>query len=154
MVDVIGVLASKSGLDPATVQKGVGALLAFLKGRLDPEVYAKVHAFLPGSDGMVAAYEANAKDHGGLLGVVAEIAGKVFGGHAGEGADLLAKMSRSGLDAGQAQALLPHAVDLLRDHLPPHLAEEVKPFLDAASAPAPAVEAEPGADVPPAVPAG
>jgi hypothetical protein len=148
MADLIGVLASRSGLDRESVQRGLGALLSFLKGRLDPDIYSKVHAVVPGSDDMIAAYEKHAKDHGGLIGVVAEIAGKVFGGHSDEGADLQKKLSHSGLDVDQAQALLPHAVEMLGDHLPPHLAEEVQPLLAAAS-----TAAAPGGDtknVPPA----
>ena len=61
-----------------------------------------------------------------------------MGGKAGEGADLLAMLSRAGLDPNQVMAFLPKAFEMLRQYLPPEILEKVKGLIPAG------VEGSPG----------
>jgi hypothetical protein len=130
MADLIAALSTQTGIDPETTQKGLGALLTFLKGQLGPEAFGKVESAVPGSEGLLSAFESGAGSSGqGLLGAVTGLAGKLLGGQAGEGANLVSLLSRSGLEAGQIQAFLPKAFELLQNYLPPDLVGLIKTLI-------------------------
>src|SRR4051794_7029669 len=107
MTDLVTILATKTGIDPGTIRKGLGALLQFVKGHLGPEAFSKVQATLPGAEEMTAAYESEKGSGGGLFGALAGLAGNLMGGQAGEGAKLMGMLSQAGLDPQQVQAFLP-----------------------------------------------
>ena len=139
MADMIGTLATRTGIDPETARKGLGAILSFAKGRLAPDAFSKVQSSVPGSGEMLSSFEASGESSGaGLLGAVSGLAGNLLGGKAGEGADLLAMLSRAGLDHNQVMAFLPKALELLRQYLPPEILEKVKGLIPAG------VEGSPG----------
>ena len=139
MSDMITTLATQTGIDPETAKKGLGAMLSFAKGRLAPDAFGKVQSAVPGSGEMISSFESSEGSSGaGLLGTVTGLAGNLLGGKAGEGADLLAMLSRAGLDHNQVMAFLPKAFEMLRQYLPPEILEKVKGLIPAG------VEGSPG----------
>jgi hypothetical protein len=135
--ELIAALASRTGIDAETARKGLGAVLNFLKGHLSPEQFDQLQTAVPEAPDMLSACEPDAGGSGqGLLGSVAGLAGKLLGGKAGEGAGLLATLSGLGLDAGQIQAFLTQAFELLRQYLPAELAERIQSLIPAAATPA------------------
>jgi len=85
MSDLISTLATQTGIDPATIQKGLGAVLTFLKEHLGGEHFEKVQSAVPGAQGMMETYSAAAAQEGespGLFEKVASLAGSLFAGRA------------------------------------------------------------------------
>jgi Protein of unknown function VcgC/VcgE (DUF2780) len=139
MSDMVTTLATRTGIDLETAKKGLGALLSFAKERLGHDTFSKVQSSVPGSGEMLSSFESSGESSGaGLLGTVSGLAGNLLGGKAGEGADLLAMLSRAGLDHNQVMAFLPRAFEMLRQYLPPEILEKVKGLLPAG------VEGSPG----------
>jgi hypothetical protein len=143
MADLIGVLSSKTGIPPALLQQGLGVLLSYLKGKLDPAIYAQLESALPGAPAIAKAYEppkdAPGSDSGagaGLFGTIAGLAGKLFGGQSGEAAHVMATLSQAGLSADQIQTFLPKAFELLQAHLPAEVVEQVQALLPTFATPA------------------
>ena len=100
-------------------------MLSFAKGRLAPDAFSKVQSAVPGSEEMISSFESSGESSGaGLLGAVSGLAGNLLGGKAGEGADLLAMLSRAGLDHNQVMAFLPKALEMLRQYLPPEVSRK------------------------------
>jgi hypothetical protein len=128
MADMIHALATRTGINPETVRCGLGAVLTFLKAHFDPEVFGRVQSSVPDSQGMQSAFEsASESSSPGLLGSVANLAGKLLGGHGGGGGfDLLGMLSRAGLSVEQVQAFLPKATEFLRAHLPADLLARIE----------------------------
>src|SRR5262249_62216364 len=83
MADSTSEMASKCGISPEQAQKGLGAVLAFLKKSVPAETYAKISAAVPGSEEMTAAAESGQESSGGILGAIGDLAGKLVGGGAG-----------------------------------------------------------------------
>jgi hypothetical protein len=132
MADLIASLATRTGIDPGTIRTALGALLTFLKGQLGPEACERLQAAVPGAAEMMAAFETGPKADGpGLLGTVANLAGNLLGGRAGDASKLLGMLSRAGLDADQAQAFLPRALEHLQGALPPDVQEKVRALIPA-----------------------
>jgi hypothetical protein len=136
MDDILATLSSRTGIDVEAAKKGLGALLTFLQKSLPPDLFDKLQAAIPGSREMLSAYEPEPGGSGpGLLGMVSGLAGKLFGGHAGDGAHLLSDLSRVGLSAEQIEAFLPQAFEHLKAYLPPELLERVKAALPTLATP-------------------
>jgi hypothetical protein len=57
--------------------------------------------------------------------VVSDLASKVLGGKAGEGAELLSSFSKLGFKPEQIEAFLPRALDLIKSYLSPELVERI-----------------------------
>jgi hypothetical protein len=131
MADFISDLASKSGVSTDLAKKGVGALLAFLKGHLPAEGFARIEAAVPGADGMTAAAQADEgkPSGGGILGAVTGLAGKLFGG--GGGAALLTQLTQLGFSADQVQSFLPKVLEFFKDKLPGDLMKQVSGLIPA-----------------------
>ena len=137
MADIVSSLSSQTGIDGETVKKGLGVLLTFLQKNLPPDLFGKLQTAVPGAPEMLSAYEADQGGTGsGLLGMVSGLAGKLFGGKAGNGAHLLADLSRVGLSAEQIEAFLPKAFELLKEYVPADLLKQVKAALPTLATPA------------------
>ena len=86
MSDMITTLATRTGIDPETARKGLGAMLSFAKGQLPPDAFGKVQSAVPGSEEMISSFESSGESSSpGLLGTVAGLAGKLLGGQGGQG---------------------------------------------------------------------
>ena len=126
MSDVANTLANEAGVSSEQAHKGLGALLSFLRERLGDENFQKLEAAIPGAASMISNFEAAVgSSQGGLLETITSLAGKLFGGKAEGGAELLASLSKLGLQPGQIEAFLPKALEFIKNHLPPELIERV-----------------------------
>ena len=126
MSDLANQLATETGVTGEQAHKGLGALLSFLKEQLGGETFQKLEAAIPGAASMISSFEAaQGSSQGGLFGAVAALAGKLFGGKAEGGAELLASLSKLGFQPGQIEAFLPKALEFLKNHLPAELIERV-----------------------------
>jgi hypothetical protein len=128
MADLINDLASRAGISPEQAQKGLGAVLGFLKSHLPADVYNKVSAAVPGGDAAAAA-EPPAEERGGLLAGLTGAVGKLFGG--GAGPELVAKLGKLGFSAEQVQAFLPRVLEFLRGKLPEDVMRKITGLLPA-----------------------
>jgi hypothetical protein len=137
MSDLANQLATETGVTGEQAHKGLGALLSFLKEQLGDENFQKLEAAIPGAASMISSFEAaQGTSQGGLFETVAALAGKLFGGKAGGGAELLAALSKLGFQPGQIEAFLPKALEFLKNHLPPELVERVMASLPGLAKPA------------------
>ena len=95
MPDLVNELTSHTGISPELVRKGLGALLSFLKKELGEETFDKLSNSIPEAPALTSHYESapeppeGVQPQGGFFEIVSGLAGKLLGGKAGEGADLL-----------------------------------------------------------------
>jgi Protein of unknown function VcgC/VcgE (DUF2780) len=126
MSDLANTLASETGISGEQAHKGLGALLSFLKERLGDENFQKLEAAIPGAASMISNFEAaQGTSQGGLFETITALAGKLFGGKAEGGAELLASLSKLGFQPGQIEAFLPKALEFIKNHLPAELVERI-----------------------------
>jgi hypothetical protein len=122
MPEDIQALAAQTGLDLGMVQKGLGAILSFLQGKLGDDAAASMMNAIPDAGGLLEAFQsAGSESSGGLLGSLASAAGKLLGGQASDVSDLLQKRTGLGLSMEPIQAFLPKALEFIRKYLPPEL---------------------------------
>jgi hypothetical protein len=127
-------LSTRTGISSDLVRQGLGALLSFLKKELGDETFSKVQSSVPGAAGLTSSFESSApaaESQGGLFGMVTDLAGKLLGGKAGQGADLLSMLSKLGFKPEQIETFLPKALELIKNHLPPDLLEKILASLPA-----------------------
>jgi hypothetical protein len=96
MEELVARLASVAGIDPATAEKAVGIILAFLEKEGPADAVAKLVDAIPGSRDAV-----NAEGGGGLMGMLGGMLGGGSGGVTGLGGQLMG----IGLDLGQMQTI-------------------------------------------------
>jgi Protein of unknown function VcgC/VcgE (DUF2780) len=131
MSDLVNELTSRTGISPELVQKGLGALLSFLKKELGEDTFDKLSTSIPGASALTSNYESapespdGAPAQGGLFEMVSGLASKVLGGKAGEGADLLSSLSKLGFKPDQIESFLPRALELIKSHLSPELIQKI-----------------------------
>lgn len=131
MSDLVTELTTHTGLSPEQVQKGLGALLSFIKTQLGEENFDKLKASLPEASALTSRYEsepateAAAPSLGGLFDIISGLAGKFLGGKAGEGVDLLSTLSKLGFKPEQIESFLPKALELIKSHLSPELLQKL-----------------------------
>lgn len=126
MSDVIETLATQVGISPELAKNGVGAVLAFLKEHFGETALAGVQSVLPDPDGLIESSEkaqslADSSTGGGLLGMVAGLAGKLMGGDGAGITKLLTILTTLGFSAEQVTAFLPKLMELLQKFLPADL---------------------------------
>ncbi len=131
MEEILARLAEQVGISPEDAKKGLGAVLAFLKGKLPEGVFGQVEQAVPDAQGLVNSFEANKapESGGGLLGTVAGLAGKLLGGGAGDAGKLAGMLGQSGMNMGQIAAFLPKVLEMLQAHLPPEVIEKIRALL-------------------------
>jgi Protein of unknown function VcgC/VcgE (DUF2780) len=137
MPDLISQLTEHTGLSPELVQKGLGALFGFLKKELGEETFSKVESSIPEASALRSQHESApepeeaAPAQRGLLDVVTGLAGKLLGGKAGEGVDLLSTFAKLGFKPEQVEAFLPKALELIKTYLSPELIQKLLASLPA-----------------------
>jgi hypothetical protein len=127
MADIVSELASRCGISEDVAHKGLGIVLEFLKSKLPAESFAKLSAAVPGADDMMAAAADTCEQPGGVVGVVKDALGHLFGGGSTEA--LLAKFGQLGLSPEQVQAFIPKLVESLKDRLPENVQGQVHGLL-------------------------
>jgi hypothetical protein len=128
MTDLVNELTTRTGISPDLVQKGLGALLSFLKKELGDETFDKLQASIPDASRLTSQHESSpeaAPSQGGLFEMVSGLAGKLLGGQAGAGADLLSSFSKLGFKPEQIEAFLPKALELIKTYLSPELLQKI-----------------------------
>jgi hypothetical protein len=134
MSDLINELSARTGISSDLVQKGLGALLSFLKKELGEETFDKVQSSIPDASRLTTQHEEStepSQPQGGLFEVVTGLAGKLLGGKTGAGADLLATFSKLGFKPEQIEAFLPKALELIKSYLSPELVQKILAALPA-----------------------
>jgi hypothetical protein len=124
MSDVVSDLAAKCGLTPEQAQKGLGAILSFVKKSVPQEDFAKVNEAVPNAEQMMAAAGPHEESSGGVLGAITGMASKLFGGSEQTTA-LVNKLAGLGLSAEQAQAFLPRVMEFLQTRLPESVMKKI-----------------------------
>jgi len=128
MSDLVNELATRTGISSDLVQKGLGALLSFLKKELGEETFDKLKSSIPEASRLTTNYESSpqpSQSQGGLFDVLSGLAGKLLGGKAGGGSDLIAAFSKLGFKPEQIEASLPKALELIKSHLSPELVQKL-----------------------------
>jgi hypothetical protein len=131
MSDLVNELTSRTGISPELVQKGLGALLSFLKKELGEDTFDKLSTSIPEASALTSRYESAPESpdadpaQGSLFEMVSGLASKVLGAKAGEGADLLSSLSKLGFKPEQIESFLPRALELIKTHLSPELIQKV-----------------------------
>jgi Protein of unknown function VcgC/VcgE (DUF2780) len=128
MSDLVNELTTRTGISPDLVQKGLGALLSFLKKELGEENFNKLQASIPDASRLTSQHESSpesAPAQGGLFEMVSGLASKLLGGQAGAGADLLSSFSKLGFKPEQIEAFLPKALELIKSHISPELLQKI-----------------------------
>ncbi len=137
MSNLVNELTARTGLSPELVQKGLGALLSFLKKQLGEESFDKLETSIPEASALRSQHEAApeseeaAPSQGSLFEMVSGLAGKLLGGKAGESVDLLSTLSKLGFKPEQIEAFLPKAIELIKSHLSPELIQKLLAALPA-----------------------
>jgi Protein of unknown function VcgC/VcgE (DUF2780) len=128
MSDLVNELSTRTGISSDLVQKGLGALLAFMKKELGEETFDKLQSSIPDASRLTSQHESSAESappQGGLFEMVAGLAGKLLGGQAGAGADLLSTLTKVGLKPEQIEAFLPKALELIKTYISPELLQKI-----------------------------
>ena len=120
MNDVVTRLAGETGLNADMIQKGLGAILAFLKEKLGDD-FSKVSSQLPDSDQLMQAFASAKESSGGLMSAVTELVSKALGG-----GDVLGSLGKLGFDPGQIAKFLPALIAMLTQQLPADLFDKIK----------------------------
>jgi hypothetical protein len=132
MADIVDELATRTGLSTDMIHKGLGAILSFLKEHLNTDVFQKIQSSVPNASNLVTKYEsAPGSSDGGVFGALTDLAGKLLGGKAGEGAKLMESLSKLGFDPAQIEAFLPRALEWIKLHLSPELIQKIMAGLPA-----------------------
>lgn len=128
MPDILSALAAQTGIDEATLQRLLGAVLQFFHSQLKPETYDKLASAIPQADELVRAHE----ERPGTLGSLAsELATKFFNGSGQAGVDFMANLVKSGVPVEQATDALPDLFKVLAKHLPPEVVEKLRKSIPA-----------------------
>jgi hypothetical protein len=123
MPDVIGELASKSGISIDQAKKGLGAVLAAMKGALPAESFSRVQEAVPDAGELTAdAEQSDQESSGGVLGAITSTLAKLFGG---EGTTAVAKLAQAGFSAEQLREFLPNVFEFLKAKLPADVMERI-----------------------------
>ncbi len=126
MSELLNDLASKAGVSPEQAQRGLGALLSFIKEKLPQDDAAKVEAEVPNSNEAVSAFEANKTEPDtGLLGSIGGLVGKVFGGDSSV-SEISKRFSQAGFSVEQLQKFIPQLIEWLKNHVPADLLQKIK----------------------------
>lgn len=128
MSNIVQILASHTGLDPALIEKAVGAILNMLKSRLPAEMYSQIEAKVPESAKLVDAAP-QADSTGGILETAGKLAGKLLGKNFEGGTELIEQLNKLGISAESLTSLVTQLFKFLSAHLPPEvMAQIVKAF--------------------------
>jgi hypothetical protein len=135
MAELLEELASRTGLAGDQTNQGMGALLAVLKERLNPEAFGKLKNAIPNAEQMLSAYQGKAEAAGGgLLDKVKGMAGKLMG--QGDATALQQHFGAAGISADQLKNFLPQLYEMLANKLPPNVLEQIKQHIPGFTSPA------------------
>lgn len=124
MEELIKLISSRLGIDPATARTVVGKVMALLKSQVGAEEFRKVDEAVPGAH--QAAEQTSEPAAGeGLLGKLATSVSALLGGKAGAGAEIAAALAGSGIDADKIRPLLNTIFEFLRGKLGDDVVDQI-----------------------------
>ncbi len=126
MSDIVDTLSTQTGISPDLVRKGLGAVLKMLQDQLPPELFTKVQGVMPDAGAMIAASESTESKAGGMIEVVTNLAGKLFGNQGEAAADLFARLGQHGFSPDQLKVFLLKVFEHFKDKLPPDILTKVE----------------------------
>lgn len=115
MNDLVTQVADRVGIDPATAEKAIGMMLAFLQKEGDGDAVSKMIAAIPGASDLVANASGGG---GGLLGGLMSAMG---GGVMALGQQLMAQ----GLGMGEITGLAKETMSVARQYAGAEVVDEV-----------------------------
>lgn len=137
MEDLIQLISSRLGIDPATARTVVSKIMALLKSNLDPELFRKIEGAVAGAD-QAAEQTPEPAAGDGLMGKLATSVSALLGGKSGAGAEVVAALASSGIDANKIRPLLNTVFEFLRGKLGDDVVDQIiaklpmlKPLLNA-----------------------
>ena len=126
MSDLIEQIASRTNIPPDLVRRGVGGLLSVVKDHDGGKAFEAIKAKVPDAHGLVSEFEQTREPaKGGMFAVITDLASKVLGGQAGEGAALVTILAQTGLSPEQIKTLLPQVFSVLRMVLPAETVDKI-----------------------------
>lgn len=139
MSDLIQSLKAQTNLDADQVSGGLGALFDFLKKQLPPDLFSSLESALPQAAQLIQSHGLRSTGEepaggGGLLGSLAGMAGKIFGGKMGELSELTEGMGKAGFSIEQVTEFLPKALAMLKQVLPDDLIQKILAAIPALAA--------------------
>src|SRR5271166_4807976 len=128
MSSFVDELADKAGLENAQAHQGVGALLALLKDRLDPDTFAHLQKSIPNASDVLAKCQAQMQDaKGSLFEKMKEATGKLFSGNTQDAAAAMqSHFGNFGLSADHVRSLLPAMSEMPAKRLPPDVLRQIR----------------------------
>tara|TARA_A100001391_G_scaffold171466_1_gene132800 strand:+ start:965 stop:1387 length:423 start_codon:yes stop_codon:yes gene_type:complete len=116
MDELIKLISSQLGIDPATANAAVSRVMALLKSQVGSELFGHVAGAISGAD--QAAQEAPEPAAGdGLLGKLATSVSSMLGGKSGAGVEMATALASTGVDADKIGPMLKMVFDFLREKL-------------------------------------
>lgn len=136
MDELIKLISSRLGIDPATAKAAVSRLLALLKSQVGPQLFGHVSGAVAGAD--QAAEEAPEPAAGdGMLGKFTSTVSSMLGGKSGAGVEIASALASSGIDMDKIGPLIQTVFEFLREKLGDDVVNQIlaklpmlKPFLD------------------------
>ncbi len=127
MNEFISTLASKAGIDPGSVQSGMGAVLSTLQKFVPTETFGRVASAIPDSGSMLAEFQASASTAvSGTASAISGLAGALFGGSSEIVSTLISRLSQAGLSMEMIKRFLPAAAAVIRDRIPADVLQQVE----------------------------
>ena len=128
MSDLISTLITQTGLPSGLAEKGLGAILGFLKEKLPPELFSKVEGSVPQAGGAITAYH-DGEESAGLMAKAGGLVGGLLGSKAGDLSKLFEMLSSAGLSLDQAKVFLPKVLEALKGVLPADVLKQIMDHL-------------------------
>jgi len=127
MSDFISTLASKSGLDNAMAEKGVGALLSSLKGNLSSDVFSKLSSAIPDGGNILQKFSASTQAaDSGAASTLAGLAGGLFKGGSSNALSLVEQFTKAGFSMESIGKFVPVVLSMLQSKLGPDIMKTVE----------------------------
>src|SRR5512140_1480464 len=126
MNDFVSTLASKAGLDPGSVQSGMGAVLSTLHKFVPTETFSRFASAIPDSGSMLTEFQSSATSAvPGTAGAISGIASALFGGSWEMASTPVSRLSQAGLSMEMIKRFLPAAANVIRDRIPADVLQQV-----------------------------
>lgn len=112
---LVSQVAKQIGVDEATANQAVASVIQFIQSQLGDSQFAKLLGQIPGAESMAKQETPNAS--GGMLGGLAQMAGSLLGGDAGDSVELAGKLKGLGLSSDQITKLATTVADFVQKNL-------------------------------------
>ncbi len=127
MNEFISTLASKAGIDPGSVQSGMGAVLSTLQKFVPSDTFSRFASAIPDSGSMLNEFQASAVSTiSGTGSVISGLASTLLGGSSEIISTLMSRLAQAGLSMEMIKRFLPAAASVIRDRIPGDVIQQVE----------------------------